>query len=280
MIEFDDLPVLHKPIMIAAFEGWNDAAESATGVLSHLAHVWTSDLLLEFDSEEYYDFQVNRPQLVFTDSGERALIWPSTRVFIVRDIHPAHDFVLVQGIEPNIKWPQFTREVLGLAAELDVDLLITVGSLLSDNPHTRPVPVTATATDQFLLRDLDVEHSRYEGPTGIIGVIHHACTQFGIPSISLWAAVPHYVGQSPCPKATLALIQKLEDVLRTSIPLGDLVEESRAWEQGVHELAEEDEDIAEYVSQLEEARDATELPEATGEAIAKEFERYLRRRDS
>lgn len=280
MIEFDDLPVLRRPILIAAFEGWNDAAESATGALTHVREVWDAQILLELDPEEYYDYQVNRPHIYTTDSGERGLIWPATKVFVVRNLPSDRDFVLIQGMEPNMKWPQFTREILGLAAELDVELVVTMGALLSDNPHSRPVPISASTTDAELLASLDLTVSHYEGPTGIVGVLAESCAQFGIPCVSLWASVPHYVGQSPCPKATLALIERLEDILDLPIPLRELPEESRAWEVGVNELAEDDEEIADYVAQLEEARDTTELPEASGDAIAREFEKYLRRRNS
>lgn len=280
MIEFDDIPVLNEPILITAFEGWNDAAESASGAVTHLREVWNASLLLELDPEEYYDYQVNRPHIYSTDSGERGLIWPSTKVYTAREPHTGRDVVLIQGIEPNMKWPQFTREILGLAAELDVQLVVTLGALLSDNPHSRPVPITATASQPHLLTKYEVEQSHYEGPTGIVGVLAHSCAQFGIPCISLWASVPHYVGQAPCPKATLALVEHLEDILDAPVPLRELPEDARAWEIGVNELADDDEEIADYVAQLEEARDTVDLPEASGDAIAREFERYLRRRDS
>ena len=279
MIEFDDLPVLNEPILLAAFEGWNDAAESATGVITHLREVWNAELLFELDPEEYYDYQVNRPHIYTTDSGERGLIWPATKIYVAKEPVNGHDFVLIHGVEPNMKWPQFTREILGLAAELDVRLVITMGALLSDNPHSRPVPVSAMASERELLSNLNVEQSNYEGPTGIVGVLAHTCGAFGIPSISLWASVPHYVGQSPCPKATLALVERIEDILDVPIPLRDLPDEAQAWEIGVNELAHDDEEIADYVAQLEDARDTAELPEASGDAIAREFERYLRRRD-
>lgn len=280
MIELDEFPVLVDPVMVAAFEGWNDAGESASGAIAHLRSVWDAQPLADLDPEEYYDYQVNRPIISLDDSGVRSLTWPSTRVYIARVPLFPRDLVLVQGIEPNMKWQQFVREILGLAAELDVSTVITLGALLSDIPHTRPVPVTGTSSDPALRADLDLEPSTYEGPTGIVGVIQDACTRFGISAISLWAAVPHYVAQPPCPKATLALVRRIEDILDVPVPLGDLVEESRAWEVGVDELAAEDDEVAEYVKELEEARDAVDLPEASGEAIAREFERYLRRRGS
>jgi proteasome assembly chaperone (PAC2) family protein len=278
VIEPEDLPTLSNPVLIAAFEGWNDAGDSASGTIAHLADVWDAHVMLELDSEEYYDYQVNRPIVSTSDAGIRQLIWPSTRLLIAN--LPERDIVLVQGPEPNIKWQQFTREILGLAVELDVEIVITLGALLSDSPHTRPVPVSGTSTDATLTRQLNLEPSTYEGPTGIIGVIQEACSRFDIPAVSLWGAVPHYVAQPPCPKATLALVRRIEDVLDLSIPLGDLLDESRAWEAGVDELASDDEEVADYVKQLEHARDTADLPEASGEAIAREFERYLRRRGS
>jgi len=167
--------------------------------------------------------------------------------------------------------------VLAACDDLGAELVVTFGALLADTPHTRPIPVTGTASEPDLVDRLRIEQSTYEGPTGIVGVFNDACTQLDIPAVSYWAAVPHYVAQPPCPKATMALIGVLEELFETSIPLGDLPEDSRAWERGVDELAEEDEDIADYIRALEETRDTTELPEASGEAIAREFERYLKR---
>jgi len=278
MIEYDELPVLVDPVMLCAFEGWNDAADSASGTIAHLIDAWDAQLLTELDSEEYYDYQVNRPLISIDDSGVRQVTWPGTRLYVARLPLSPRDVILVHGLEPNMKWQQFVREILGLAAELEVQLVVTLGALLSDSPHTRPVPVTGSSTDLALCDQMGIEASHYEGPTGIVGVIQDACTRFGIPAISLWAAVPHYVASPPCPKATLALVGRIEDLLDVPVPLGDLPEEARAWEAGVDELAAEDDEIEEYVKQLEEARDTADLPEASGEAIAREFERYLRRR--
>ena len=177
-----------------------------------------------------------------------------------------------------MRWRQFCAELLAAADDLGGQIVVTLGALLADTPHTRPVPVSGTATEPELVDRLKLEVSTYEGPTGIVGVFQDACVRLDIPAVSYWAAVPHYVAQPPCPKATLALLGRIEDLLEVSIPLGDLPEDARAWERGVDELAEEDEDIAEYVRSLEETRDTTELPEASGEAIAREFERYLKRR--
>ena len=178
-----------------------------------------------------------------------------------------------------MRWRQFCAELLAACDDLGGELVVTLGALLADTPHTRPIPVTGTATEPELVDRLKLEQSTYEGPTGIVGVFQDACVRLDIPAVSYWAAVPHYVAQPPCPKATLALLGQLEDLLEVSIPLGDLPEDARAWERGVDELAEEDEDIADYVRALEETRDTAELPEASGEAIAREFERYLKRRE-
>lgn len=278
MIEFESLPELVDPVLVAAFEGWNDAGDAASDAIDHLCDAWGAQLLAEMDSEDYYDYQVNRPTISFDDSGVRRLTWPSTRLHVARLPLATRDIVLVHGVEPNMRWRQFTDELLGVSADLGITMVVTLGALLSDSPHTRPVPITGTATEPGLARQLGVESSRYEGPTGIVGVLQEACARRGLPAVSLWAAVPHYVAQAPSPKATLALVRRVEDLLDVPVPLGDLVEDARAWEIGVDELAAEDEEVADYVRQLEEARDTTDLPEASGEAIAREFERYLRRR--
>ncbi|MBM3688337.1 MAG: PAC2 family protein [Actinobacteria bacterium] len=278
MIEFEALPELEDPVLVAAFEGWNDAGDAASDAIDHLREVWGAQPLAEMDPEDYYDYQVNRPTIAFDDTGVRRLTWPTTRLYVARLPLATRDVVLVHGIEPNMRWRQFTDELLGLCAELGVSMAVTMGALLSDSPHTRPVPVTGTATDAGTARRLGVEPAHYEGPTGIVGVLQEACSRRGLPSVALWAAVPHYVAQSPSPKATLALVRRVEDLLDVPVPLGELVEDARAWEIGVDELAAEDEEVADYVRQLEEARDTTDLPEASGDAIAREFERYLRRR--
>lgn len=278
MIEFEALPDLVDPVLVAAFEGWNDAGDAASDAIDHLRDAWGATPLAEMDPEDYYDYQVNRPMIALDEEGVRHLTWPTTRLYVARLPLAARDVVLVHGIEPNMRWRQFSDEILVLAAELGVTLAVTLGALLSDSPHTRPVPVTGTATDSGTARRLGVEPSHYEGPTGIVGVIQEVSARRGLPTVSLWAAVPHYVAQAPSPKATLALVRRVEDLLDMPVPLGELIEDARAWELGVDELAADDEEIADYVRQLEEARDTTDLPEASGEAIAREFERYLRRR--
>ena len=279
MIEIEEVPELASPILIAAFEGWNDAADAASSVVDHLIKVWDARVVAAIDPEDFYDFQMNRPVVGTDASGMRRITWPSTQIAVARPPGAHRDVILLRGIEPNMRWRQFCAELLAASDELGTELVVTLAALLADTPHTRPIPVTGTATEPELADRLKLEQSNYEGPTGIVGVFQDACTQMDIPAVSFWAAVPHYVAQPPCPKATLALIGQLEDLLEISIPLADLPEEGRAWERGVDELAEEDEEIGDYVRALEETRDTAELPEASGEAIAREFERYLKRRD-
>ena len=272
--------------MVIAFSGWNDAGEAATGAASHLLASWTDpstdvvpELIADVDVEEFYDFQVNRPMVYIDDSSIRSLTWPGTQVFGLRTPELDHDFVVIRGVEPSMKWKTFSADILDLADDLEVDMVITLGSMLADTPHTRPITVSGSGAHPEIARRLGVEISKYEGPTGILGVIQDACVRRGIDAISLWAAIPHYASNSPSPKATLALINALEDFLELSLPQGDLLKESREWEEEVSEMAKEDGDVAEYVKALEESKDAAELPEATGESIARELERFLRRQN-
>ena len=279
MIELEGVPELVNPVAIAAFEGWNDAGDAASGAVEHLLSVWDAEPLGALDPEEYYDFQVNRPTITLEDETTRRIIWPTTALSYARMPGGGRDVVLIRGVEPNMRWRSFSDELLDSCRRLGVTMVVTLGALLADSPHTRPIPVSGTSSDPTVARALRLEQSRYEGPTGIVGVFQDACTAGKLPAVSIWAAVPHYVAQPPCPKATLALLRRVEDLLDLSIPLGDLPEDARAWERGVDELAAEDTEVAEYVRSLEEAKDTAELPEASGEAIAREFERYLRRRD-
>jgi hypothetical protein len=269
---------LRDPIALAAFEGWNDAGDAASGAVAHLGEVWAASPVVALDPEPYHDFQVNRPTVSIADDGRHRITWPTTRISWARPPGAERDVVLVRGIEPSMRWRPFTDEVLGHLQRLGVTTLVTLGAMLADVPRTRPIPVTSTSEDEELMGRLALERSRYEGPTGIVGVLQQAARAGDLPALSLWAAVPHYVGQSPSPKAVLALLNRVEELIGVPIPLGDLVEEARAWEHGVDELAGEDDEIGEYVRQLEQAKDTAELPEATGEAIARDFERYLRRR--
>ena len=278
MIELDGIGKLTSPVIIAAFEGWNDAGEAASGVINHLSLAWQATPVGAIDPEDYYDFQVTRPVTEVAEGKTERLIWPTTRLLAAKQEATERDLLLVHGIEPNMRWRGFCSELVTSFSELGIELVVLLGALLADSPHTRPVPVAAAASDPALAADLRAEPVDYKGPTGIVGVLQHACADAGIPAVSLWASVPHYVAQPPCPKATLALIRGVEDVLDVSLPLADLPQEARAWERGVDELAEQDTEVADYVRTLEEAKDATDLPEASGDAIAREFERYLRRR--
>ncbi len=270
---------LAGPVLLAAFEGWNDAGSAASFALAHLEGQWETEQVDELDPEEYHDFQVNRPQVSIGPDGVREITWPSTTVSVATR-PDGETFVLVQGIEPSMRWRRYATEVLDAAERLGVRTVVTLGALLADVPHTRPIPVTATTDDDALQQDLGLDVNTYEGPTGIIGVLQDEARRRGFTTLSLWAAVPHYVAHPPSPKATLALLARLEEIWGAPIAMGDLPEEAEAWKTGVDELAAEDPEIAEYVAQLEEAKDTAELPEATGEAIAREFERYLRRRDA
>ncbi len=279
MIELTQWPTLTDPVLIAAFEGWNDAGEAATSALEHLARVWGAEPFAALDPEDYYDFQVNRPTVARDPDGTRRVTWPTTRLLAAHVPALGRDVVLVDGIEPSMRWRSYVIELLEAADRLGVAAVVTVGALLADVPHTRPIPVSGTSDDDELLSQAGIERSTYEGPTGIVGVLSDAAAQADLPAVSLWAAVPHYAGGGPSPKATLALLRRIEELLDVTIDLEDLPDQSHAWEHGVDELAEGDSEVGEYVRALEEAKDTSELPEATGEAIALEFERYLRRRD-
>jgi proteasome assembly chaperone (PAC2) family protein len=283
-MEILKIPVLRSPVMVIAFSGWNDAGEAASGAASHLLGCWTDpafdvvpELIAEVDPEEFYDFQVNRPTVYVDDSSIRNLTWPGTQVFALATPTLSHDFIVVRGVEPSMKWKTFASDLLDLADDCEVDLVITLGSMLADTPHTRPITVSGSGAHPDIATRLGVEISKYEGPTGILGVIQDSCIRRGIDAISLWAAIPHYASNSPSPKASLALVNALEDFLEISIPQGDLPDEAIKWETEVTELAKEDSDVAEYVKALEDSKDAVDLPEATGESIARELERFLRR---
>lgn len=277
-MEIYSLPALRDPILIAAFQGWNDAGEAASKAVEHLLSLWPSQLIAEVESEDFYDYQVNRPHVFIDEEGERELSWPTTTVHAVTVPAFDRDLLIVTGVEPSMRWRTFVGEILSLGEDLNISLVVSLGSLLADVPHTRPIPVTLSAANSTLARKFEVEMSRYEGPTGILGAIQDGCNARDIDAVSLWAAVPHYVSTPPCSKATLALLNHLEDLLEMNIPEGELPDDARAWELGATQITQEDAEISEYVQSLEETKDATELPEASGESIAREFERYLRHR--
>ncbi len=269
---------LRHPVVVAAFGGWNDAGSAATYGIEHLSDAYAAEFVFGLDPDEFYDFQVNRPQMTRTSPTEREINWPTTDIRVAHC--PNHDLVLITGLEPNMRWRSFCNLLVSAIRSSGAETVILLGSLLADAPHTRPVPVSCSTSDLCLAEKLGLELSTYEGPTGIVGVLAEECTAAGLAVVSLWAAVPHYVSHSPCPKATLALLSRVEDLLNEPLDLSDLPELAQAWERGVNELAAEDDEVGEYVSALEKQQDAAELPEATGDAIAAEFQRYLRRRDT
>jgi proteasome assembly chaperone (PAC2) family protein len=289
-VEIHKIPALRNPVMVIAFSGWNDAAEAATGATSHILEAWTDathavdsqigvvpELIADIDPEEFYDFQVNRPLVDLDGTGIRSLTWPGTQIYGLQTPNFEFDFVIIRGVEPSMKWKTFTSDLLDLADDLEVGMIITLGSMLADTPHSRPITVTGNGGHPDIARRLGVEVSKYEGPTGILGVIQDACIRRGIDAISLWAGIPHYASSSPSPKGTLALITALEDFLAISLPLGDLPTAALEWESEVDELAREDSDVADYVKALEESKDAIELTDVSGEDLARELERFLRR---
>jgi proteasome assembly chaperone (PAC2) family protein len=282
VIEIEELRPLRSPVLIAAFEGWNDAADAATAAVDHLLEVWKGELVAVIDPEDFYDFQVNRPTVSSAEDGGRRITWPSSQLSIASPPGSDRDVILLRGIEPNMRWRQFCAELLAGADELGAALCVTLGALLADTPHTRPIPVSGTTSDGDLRDRLDLEESTYEGPTGIVGVFQNACVEAGIPAISFWASVPHYVSQARVPKAAVALLHRIEEVLDVEVPLGALPEQAEEWERTVSEMAEADDEVREYVRQLEEqaeaADDDDDLSKASGDEIAADFERYLRRR--
>ncbi len=263
---------------VAAFAGWNDAGEAASAVLEHLVQQWGVEPIAALDPDEYYDFQVNRPTLTLDEQGQQqAIEWSTTSVSYCSPPGADRDIVLIQGIEPNLRWRSYCEELLGLCAALNVERTVILGALLSDTPHTRPVPIIGSATDETTIKRFELEPSHYEGPTGIVAVLQSAFARMGEPALSLWAQVPHYINQPPCPKATLALLNRLENILDLRIPVGDLPEEAAEWESTVNEAASDDSEMLEYISTLEQREGEPRLMQASGEDLAREFEKFLRR---
>jgi proteasome assembly chaperone (PAC2) family protein len=279
-----DLPAKPtSPALIAAFEGWNDAGEAASGVINHLGIAWQATPIGAVDPEEFYDFQVTRPVLEVADGRTDRLVWPTTRLALAQPEGLGRDLVLVHGIEPNMRWRAFCDELVSAFTELDVELVILLGALLADSPHTRPVQVTAAATDTVLAAQLHVEPVDYKGPTGIVGVLQHACAAAGIPSVSLWAAVPHYVAVVPNPKGALALLRKLETLVGVTVDATELESSAVDYERQVSRAVEMDPDVQAFVERLERAADEEEEPLdprdlPSGDRLASEFQRFLKQR--
>jgi proteasome assembly chaperone (PAC2) family protein len=274
-------PELEKPVLLAAFRGWNDGAQAASLAAGYLAKTWDAEQFAEIDPEDFFDFQATRPHVSLEDGLTRRIEWPETGFYHARPEGLDRDVVLLLGIEPNLRWRTFTELVIGLATELEVELMITLGALLADVPHTRPAPVTGSASDSELVERLGLSASRYEGPTGIVGVLHDACREAGIPSASLWAAVPHYVSLTPSPRAAVALCERLGSLIGVDIDVDELEEAAQSYEEQVSEAVASDEETASYVEELERRTDSIEessdLP--SGDALAAELTRFLRERD-
>ncbi|HZR92015.1 MAG TPA: PAC2 family protein [Gaiellaceae bacterium] len=273
-------PTLERPVMVAAFRGWNDGAQGASLAGGYLARVWSARKFADVDPEEFFDFQATRPVVSLVDGLTRQLDWPENAFYHARPHGLDRDAVLVLGVEPNLRWRRFTELIVGVAREHRVELVVTLGALLADVPHTRSAPVTGTASDPELVQRLGLQASRYEGPTGIVGVLHDACRRAGLPSVSLWAAVPHYVSLSPSPRAALALCERLGSLLGAPIDVGELEQAVDAYTRRVTEAVASDEETAEYVQELErraEMIDESDLP--SGDTLAEQLTRFLRERD-
>jgi proteasome assembly chaperone (PAC2) family protein len=274
-------PELRRPVLIAAFRGWNDGGQGATLGGGFLAKRWEAEPLAEIDPENFYDFQAVRPNVSLEDGLTRKLEWPSNTFLHAPIPGLDRDAVILLGVEPNLRWKTYTAFVLELVQELEVELVVTLGSLLADVPHTRPAPVSAAASDPTLVDELGVEPSRYEGPTGIVGILLDACRQAGVPAVSLWAAVPHYVSLAPSPRAALALCRRLGELLGTDIDIAELEQAAEEYAEQVTEAVASDAETAAYVEELERRVDlmeaAEELP--SGESLAAELTRFLRERE-
>jgi hypothetical protein len=291
-----DSEVFEGRILVVAFEGWNDAGEAASSSVRTLLEQLEVFPLATFDSENYYDYQQVRPQASIDAEGHRVLTWPSTVFYAPLvpganspslaadaklDVSGANggNIYLLLGSEPSRNWQTFAAEVVDLALAADISGIVFLGALLAEVPHTRPVPIFMSSENSHVRAEFDVERSTYEGPVGILAVLADAAERAGIPTLSLWASVPHYVHHAPSPKATLAILDRLEEIVDVTISRGDLVDEAAAWQENVDVLSSEDEDMAAYIQGLEQSRDAFDSPAASGEALAQEFERFLRNSD-
>lgn len=264
--------------LVVAFEGWNDAGESASTTARTVRDQLGLVPIVDVEPEDYFDYQFNRPVSTLDERGERVISWPSVVLSGPLD-HSGDGIHVLLGTEPSRGWKTFTEEVLDAISVAGIDRIVFLGAMLADVPHTRPIAVFASSDNSSVRERFDLERSSYEGPVGILSVLADAAERSGIPTVSIWASVPHYVHNAPSPKATLALIERLEDFIDLKVDRGTLAEDAAAWERGIDELASDDDDMTAYIEQLEQARDTVDSPEASGEAIAQEFEKYLRKRD-
>jgi predicted ATP-grasp superfamily ATP-dependent carboligase len=273
---------LRAPALVCAFQGWNDAGDAASSAVSFLASALGASRFARVESEEFFDFQSNRPCIRFTDSGKREIVWPGVEVFEALAPKAPRDLVLVQGIEPSMRWRAFCAQLIDLAEALGVQLVVSLGALLGDTPHTRPVALTGHASDPSLVERLEMHGSSYEGPTGIIGVLHTACVEAGLPAASLWASVPHYVAAATNPKAALALLRSAERLLGVAVDVSKLESAAADYERQVGLAVQSDPDIQAFVERLEQAaeseQDASPTDVPSGDLLAREFQRFLRQR--
>jgi len=281
LLQISGRPSLERPTLIAAFRGWNDGGQGASLAAGYLAKLWGAERFAEIDPETFFDFQATRPHVSLEEGITRRIDWPATVFYHGRPPGLEHDVVLLLGIEPNLRWRTFVELVVNFAKELGTELVVSLGALLADVPHTRPCPVTGSASDPKLVDRLGLSASRYEGPTGIVGVLHDACRRENIPSVSLWAAVPHYVSLTPSPRAALALCEGLGDLLGMEIETHELDEAAAAYSDQVSEAVSSDPETAAYVEELERRADtlAEEEDLPSGEALAAELTRFLRDRE-
>ena len=274
---------LRSPALVCAFKGWNDAGDAASAALRFVGASLEATRFAEIDPEEFFDFQATRPKVKMVDGGVREIEWPSVELYEARVPRAPRDLVLLEGPEPSMRWRTFCAQVIDLAEALGVEMVVTLGALLADVPHSRPVQITGLSADDGMVRRLGLQRSSYEGPTGIVGVLHGACQAAGMPSASLWAAVPHYVAAAPNPKAALALVRKLETLVGVTVDAGELESAAGDYERQVSLAVQSDPDVQAFVERLEQAAeeeepsfDPTELP--SGDVIAREFQRFLRQR--
>jgi proteasome assembly chaperone (PAC2) family protein len=275
-------PRLRRPVLVAAFRGWNDGGQGASLGAAYLAKQWGAARFADIDPESFYDFQSVRPHVTLVDGETRKIDWPDNGFFHASIPGADRDAVLLLGVEPNLRWKTFSGLVLELARELGVEMLVTFGSLLADVPHTRPAPVTAAATDPALVAELGLDASRYEGPTGIVGIVHDHCREADIPSVSLWAAVPHYVSLAPSPRAALALVRRFGELLQIGVDVRELEQAADEYAEQVSEAVSTDAETAAYVEELEQRVDALTPDEGdlpSGETLAAELTRFLRERE-
>jgi len=274
---YQSRPELRSPVLIAAFEGWNDAADAATGAVDYLRASWNGAVFASIEPEEFFDFQVVRPRVRLTESGIREVTWPKTEFVHAEVAGAGRDAVLLHGIEPSMRWPTFCTLVLDIVNTFRVEMVVTLGALLAGRPHTRPTRVTGTASTPQIAQRYGLATPRYEGPIGITGVLMDAARRADIPSVGLWAWVPHYVQGSPSPKASLGLVQRLGSLLDFRLDLTDLERRTRAYEERINEAVASDPDIAATVRELERQADAEDLEEIpSGDELAAEVERFLR----